>query len=121
MDDSVQWHIITGEYPPQPGGVSDYTRLVAQTLAASGDEVHVWSPRAGAVTEKDANVVVHSDLGNIGFADLRRMNRMLDRFPAPRHLLVQWVPHAYGYRSINLLFCLWLWFRCKRYGDQLQL
>jgi hypothetical protein len=26
----LRWHIITGEYPPQPGGVSDYTRLVAR-------------------------------------------------------------------------------------------
>ncbi len=27
------WHIVTGEYPPQPGGVSDYTEAVARGLA----------------------------------------------------------------------------------------
>ena len=33
---SHRWHVITGEYPPQPGGVSDYSRLVARRLAAEG-------------------------------------------------------------------------------------
>ena len=41
----MQWHILTGEYPPQPGGVSDYTRMVAEGLAAAGDEVVVWAPQ----------------------------------------------------------------------------
>ncbi|MCX7860786.1 MAG: glycosyltransferase [Chloroflexus sp.] len=30
---------ITGEYPPQPGGVGDYTQRLAQTLATAGHEV----------------------------------------------------------------------------------
>src|SRR5207248_6476969 len=29
----IEWHVLTGEYPPQPGGVSDYTRQVARGLA----------------------------------------------------------------------------------------
>ena len=29
------WHIITPEYPPQLGGVSDYTQLIAKGLAAA--------------------------------------------------------------------------------------
>src|SRR5262249_40199976 len=40
------WHLITGAYPPQPGGVSDYTHLVASGLAEAGDMVHVWCPPA---------------------------------------------------------------------------
>ena len=32
----LTWHIITGEYPPVIGGVSDYCQLVAEGLAASG-------------------------------------------------------------------------------------
>ena len=28
----LAWHILTGEYPPAPGGVSDYTRAVARAL-----------------------------------------------------------------------------------------
>jgi glycosyltransferase involved in cell wall biosynthesis len=117
-------HIITGEYPPQLGGVSDYTQLVAAGLAAAGDEVHVWCPAADGVTANAAEgpaadssgVLVHRELGSLAPADLRRAGKLLDQFSEPRHLLVQWVPHGYGYRSMNLPFCFWLWSRaaCRR-------
>lgn len=54
-------------------------------------------------------------------ADLRRVGRMLDAFPEPRRLLVQWVPQGYGYRSLNLPFCLWLRSRAKHKHDQVEL
>ena len=38
---SYKWEMLTGEYPPQPGGVSDHTRRVAAALAAAGDTVNV--------------------------------------------------------------------------------
>jgi hypothetical protein len=44
----------------------------------------------------------------------------LDEFPAPRRILVQWVPHGFGYRSMNLWFCLWLAKRAAA-GDQVEL
>jgi len=37
-------HLITGEYPPQSGGVSDYSYLVATGLAKASEKVHVWAP-----------------------------------------------------------------------------
>ena len=37
------WHFLTGEYPPDRGGVADYTALVAAGLAKHGCAVHVWS------------------------------------------------------------------------------
>jgi hypothetical protein len=40
---ALTWAILTGEYPPQAGGVSDYTRLVARGLAECGDRVHDWN------------------------------------------------------------------------------
>ena len=43
----TRWVILTGEYPPQPGGVSDYTRLVVEGLAAARDEVAVYAPPQG--------------------------------------------------------------------------
>ena len=43
----TRWVILTGEYPPQSGGVSDYTRLVVEGLAAVGDEVAVYAPPQG--------------------------------------------------------------------------
>jgi hypothetical protein len=52
---------------------------------------------------------------------LRRADREFDRFPAPRRLLVQWVPHGYGYRSMNVGFCAWVWNRAVRHGDRVEL
>jgi len=125
----TNWHFITSEYPPQPGGVSDYTRLIAAGLAAAGDEVHAWCPSPGdpatsateETIEDSAGVFVHRDFGRFAAVDLRRVGEALDRFPAPRRLLVQWVPHGYGYRSMNLPFCFWLWRRAKLRRDRIEL
>jgi glycosyltransferase involved in cell wall biosynthesis len=123
----MQWHLITPEYPPQPGGVSDYTCQLAAGLAGQGDEVHVWGP-ADLESSNGHNhpvaatgVTVHREFGGFAPADLRAVGQKLDRFPAPRHILVQWVPHGYGYRSMNLGFCWWLWKRALRHGDRVEL
>jgi hypothetical protein len=49
------------------------------------------------------------------------VGKQLDRYPAPRRILVQWVPHGYGYHSMNLAFCLWLWRRSARSGDKIEI
>jgi glycosyltransferase involved in cell wall biosynthesis len=118
-----EWHLVTAEFPPQRGGVSDYTLSVAEGLARAGDRVHVWCPPApGATSAAEAEgVVVHRELGGIAPADLRRVGEALDSFAAPRRLLVQWVPHAYGFRSMNLPFCLWLRDRAARHGDRVEI
>jgi glycosyltransferase involved in cell wall biosynthesis len=113
------WHIVTSEYPPDVGGVSDYTRQVAEGLARMGDEVHVWCPRA-AEGPATSSLHVHPDLGHIGPADLKRLDERLNAFPAPRRLLVQWVPHGFGYHSMNVWFCVWL-ARRARAGDAIEL
>ena len=118
------WHIITPEYPPQPGGVSDYTRLVAAGVAAAGDEVHVWCPPMPGEApdvEADVGVSVHRVFGNFLRSDLCRVDQMLDQFNGPRRLLVQWVPHGFGRRAMNLSFCFWLWRRARRRGDRVEL
>ena len=117
------WHLITGEYPPQAGGVGDHTFLLATNLAAAGDEVHVWCPPAeGAARDVGfaPGVFVHRELGRFAPADLRRVGRLLDEFGAPGRILVQWVPHGYGYRSMNLPFCVWLWKRAARRRDAVE-
>ena len=110
------WHVITGEYPPQPGGVSDYVYLLSGALAAAQDEVHIWCPSYEKPRPDLPGVTVHDELGRFAPSDLRNMSRQLDRFPKPRRLLVQWVPHAFGYKSLNIVICLWLWNRARR-GD----
>ena len=151
------WHIITCEYPPQIGGVSDYTKLVAEGLAEAGDEVHVWGPGeerrakgeaegrrrktegkkqeadgrqqtiggsdgdSSLITHHSPLVNIHRELGRFRPGDLRRVGKQLNDFAAPRRLLVQWVPHGYGYRSMNIWFCLWVWWRAKFKHDRVEL
>ena len=117
----AEWHLITSEYPPQPGGVSDYTGLVAAGLGAASDGVHVWCPPSDGVPPNSPGVAVHRALGRFALADLRRVGKMLNRFSTPRRLLVQWVPHGYGYQSLNLSFCLWLWSRATVNRDNVEL
>jgi glycosyltransferase involved in cell wall biosynthesis len=117
----LAWHIITSEYPPQSGGVSDYTHLVAAELAAHGDEVNVWCPATSGETPQVARITINRALGRIAPADLRRVGRQLSQFAAPRRLLVQWVPHGYGRRAMNLAFCLWLMGRARLRGDRVEL
>jgi len=119
----AQWHLITPEYPPQLGGVSDYTHQLAAGLSGQGDEVHVWCPRGrdGGSHPAASDVQVHREFGGFAPSDLRRVGQQLDRFPAPRRILVQWVPHGYGYRSMNVEFCWWLWKRATRHGDRIEL
>ena len=137
----THWHIITGEYPPQPGGVSDYTRAVARGLADAGDRVDVWAPpvdlsnrgsardpgsvarggpdaplrflagaRCAPSSPEHTNdgITVHRLPDRFGPRALRMLSRELDGRPAPRRLLVQYVPHAFGWKAANVPFCLWL-------------
>jgi glycosyltransferase involved in cell wall biosynthesis len=45
---------------------------------------------------------------------LTRLDTDLARIPRPRRLLVQYVPHAFGWKAMNLQFCLWLYRRRRR-------
>jgi len=101
------WQIVTGEYPPQTGGVSAYTRIVAAALATAGDEVHVWAPRVAGPETHDAGVTVHRLPGRFGAAALRRLDAALREFRGSRWL-IQYAPQAFGWRGMNLPFCLWL-------------
>lgn len=104
---SRAWHLLTGEYPPQPGGVSDYTAQLARSLAAAGDEVHVWAPTTAEGTGEEAGITVHRLPDRFGPRGLRALSAELDALP-PGRILVQYVPHAFGYRGMNVPFCLWL-------------
>lgn len=110
---SRRWAILTGEYPPQSGGVSDYTRLVARGLATAGDEVHIIAPACDGPETHDPGVIVHRLPGRFRPRDLKQLTSLLAAI-SPDLVLVQYVPTAFGMRSINLPFCLWLRFRCRR-------
>src|ERR1700682_5498496 len=108
-----RWHMITGEYPPQAGGVSDYSRVVARGLAAAGDKVDVYAPKTPGVDPNDESVVVHRLPGHFGPRALAELSRSLGRRKNER-LLIQYVPHAFGFKAMNLHFCLWLYAHTRR-------
>jgi glycosyltransferase involved in cell wall biosynthesis len=91
--------------------------MVAAGLAKHGDEVHVWGPRIADPRPQTPGVVLHDDGGSFTPADLRRLDAAIDRVPGPRRLFVQWVPHGFGYLSMNVPFCLWVLRRARQRGD----
>jgi len=86
------WHILAPEYPPDCGGVGDYTALLAGALTAAGDRVTVWHP--GALPDV------------FGGASRQVIASALARDPGV--VLVQYVPSAFGLRGMNVPFCRWL-------------
>ncbi len=80
--------------------------------------MHVWSPAPADGTS--AGVTVHALSGGYLLSALRALDRQLDACPPPRRLFVQWVPHGYGYKSLNIPFCFWVRRRASR-GDSVEL
>jgi glycosyltransferase involved in cell wall biosynthesis len=116
--ESSSWHFVTCEYPPRFGGVADFTRTVAHALAGIDAPVHVWTP--GPATQGADGVVVHELPGAYHASALAAIGHRMDACPAPRRLFVQWVPHGYGYKSLNVPFCRWIRTRARA-GDALDL
>jgi glycosyltransferase involved in cell wall biosynthesis len=107
--DGVAWQILTGEYPPQPGGVSDYTQLIARGLAAAGADVTVWAPPCeGPSSSVHGGVTVRRLPDCFGSRSLRAIDAHLRTLTGPRRILVQYVPHAFGWKGANLRFAAWL-------------
>lgn len=117
---TINWHIITGEYPPQPGGISDYTELLAGGLAGEGHGVRVWCPECEGVSPRRDGVEARRVRGGFGPSGLLRLGRSLSREHGPRTLLVQYAPNALGMRGLNLFFCLWLMWRRLWSGDDVR-
>jgi glycosyltransferase involved in cell wall biosynthesis len=107
---SRTWHIVTGEYPPQTGGIADYAGRLVAALRERGEHVLVWAP---------------GDLLPRGFgpAGLRKIGRGIDasRSAGARPVvLVQYVPNAFGMRGANVLLCAWLAWRAWRHKDDIR-
>src|SRR5687767_12590778 len=107
----MSWHLLTGEYPPGGGGVGAYTALLAEALAAEGEEVHVRAPVADGAPAP-AGVRLHAVEG-FGRAGLKELGGELDEYPAPRTLLVQYAPQAFGRRGMNVAFARWVLGRAR--------
>lgn len=113
-------HLLTGEYPPLPGGVSDYSALIAAQLAAQSEPVHVWT-RGHNGTVSEGGVWVHRIAGGFSPLYLAQLDRELEELPGPHRILVQWTPHSFGFRSLNAMLPLWLWKRARMNHDRVEL
>ena len=80
----MTWHVLTGEYPPDCGGVGDYTAALAHALADAGDTVHVWTPTAGGL-DPAPRVHLHP---------LRCIRPGVARRRSTRSVLLQYVPRS---------------------------
>lgn len=112
---NLQWVILTGEFPPQPGGVSDYTRLIARALAATGDLVQVCAPPSSVQESTEDGVSVHRLPDLFGRGSRTELARIFKKLPKDTRVFVQYVPHAFGWKAMNLPFCVWLWTQRKRH------
>jgi glycosyltransferase involved in cell wall biosynthesis len=119
---SRTWQILTGEYPPQSGGIADYTQMIARGLAARGDEVHVWAVASpggagpGGDEVEAPGLTIHRRVTSWSRDDFRSIGRAIDRHEAPRRILVQFAPNLFGYRGMNPHLAGWLAGR-RRAGD----
>ena len=109
-------HILTGAYPPQPGGVSDHCAEVARGFAARGVPIHIWSSGlpSGDLPAELPGVTVHRVPALFSVRGLRRLARALDQTSTPRVLLLQYSPNVLGCRGMNVVACLWLLIRSRR-------
>ena len=107
-------HFFTGEYPPEPGGVADHTAGLVQELAELALVPVILSGGDAGLSVENGTPVYR--VGR-AFAPvhLRYLARALDAFPGPRVIFIQYVPHAFGLRGMNLPLVLWLaWRACVR-------
>jgi glycosyltransferase involved in cell wall biosynthesis len=81
---------------------------VALALAAAGEEVHVWSAAPDGPLIRDPRIAIHSLEHGFGARGLAVLARSFRDQPRPRRLLLQYVPHAFGMRALNVPLCLWV-------------
>ena len=110
---ATRWAILTGEYPPHFGGVSDYTRLIAAGLVAAGDTVTVYAPAHAGPGPVDPGVTVHRLPDHFGPHGLLHLDAQLRMNPRPHRILIQYVPHAFGWKAMNLAFTTWVAHRAR--------
>jgi hypothetical protein len=103
----TRWHLITGEYPPAPGGVSDYTRQLAVGIAQRGEPVEIWAPEASGSEPNDPGIVVHR-LSFVRARTLAELGKTIAASKARERLFVQYVPQAFGHRGMNVDLIRWL-------------
>ena len=97
--------ILTGEYPPMQGGVGAYTAILAHTLSAQGQEVHILTSSPAQTTEIEG-VSVTATIHGWGFRSLPLIRRWLETV-RPDVINIQYQTAAFNMSGlIHFLPCL---------------
>jgi hypothetical protein len=64
-----------------------------------------WTCTDDSTIPQIERVEVHRLGGNFGVRWLTRLHRGLRRYPDPCTVLIQYVPHMYGWKAMNIAFC----------------
>lgn len=119
LRDTTNWILITGSYPPDQGGVADYTWVLAREFAQRGDRVWVFTG-PGEAGPSAPGVTVHRLKEHFTPFALRELERRIAEVPSPRRILVQYVPQPFGpragsrFRGLPMWVPMWL---SRRRGD----
>ena len=104
--------LITGEYPPQQGGVGDFTRELALALTVAGHEAHVITccgkHAGGNMTAREDGIIVHRVISSWGIACWKQVANVAshERFDV---LNIQYEPAAYAmFIGVNFLPSVWI-------------
>ena len=98
-----------GEQRLKSGHLWIYRADVADVRAEAGDRVVVWAPPSSSADAADhPRIDVRRLPDRFGPGSWRVIGDALDRASEPYRVLVQYVPHAFGWKGANLPFCLWL-------------
>ena len=103
-----KWCILTCEYPPMPGGVSDHTLLLARAFVAAGDTVDIWTPKGDTPPPTEPGISVQLLPSLFGFDTLRVLRRLIREQSTDTRILIQYVPTSFGWRMMNIPFALML-------------
>ena len=115
----MNWVVLTGSYPPDEGGIADYTFVIAKRLAEAGSHVWIWSgPEvSGGHRPLIDGVTLFRLRSHFTPASLPALEEALKLVPKPYEILVQYVPQPFGprshsrFRGLPMWFCLWLLWR----------
>jgi glycosyltransferase involved in cell wall biosynthesis len=89
--------------------VSDYTYQLALALSRQTDEqVHIWAPECSGAAPAIKSVSVHRLPTQFGLRWLLALDRLLPERGSEEPIILQYVPHSYGWKAMNLGLCLWL-------------
>src|SRR5512136_727748 len=103
--------LITGEYPPQQGGVGDFTRELSRALNALGHTAHVITSRSRAEADtqcEEEGILVHRVVGSWGMRCWRQVADVTAQHSL-EVLNIQYEPAAYAMQiAVNFLPGSWV-------------